>query len=156
MAFVSTNSIGQGEQVGVLWGELFRHGIKIHFAHRTFAWHSEARGKAHVHVVIVGFGHGEPKTKLIYDYEHGEGDVGVTTVPNISPYFVAGNDMYVINRSTPLCDVPEIKFGNQPIDGGFLLLDEQQRREINQECPKAKKWIRLYLGSREFINGQKR
>ncbi len=154
--FVSTNSVSQGEQVGVLWGELFRRGIKIHFAHRTFPWKSEARGAAHVHVVIVGFGHGDTAEKRIYDYDQDLDNPTVTVAKNISPYFVEGSDTVVVNRRKPLCSVPEIKFGNQPIDGGFLLLDDEQKREINRECPKAKKWIRLYLGSREFINGQKR
>ena len=130
--------------------------MKIRFAHRTFSWQSDARGKAHVHVIIVGFGYGEPDTRRIYDYDQDERNPTVSTVKNISPYFVEGNDAVAVNRSRPLCVVPEIKFGNQPIDGGYLLLDAEQRREVNRECPKAKKWIRLFLGSHEYINGHER
>ena len=156
IAFVSTNSISQGEQVGVLWGELFRRGIKIHFAHRTFAWHSEARGKAHVHVVIVGFGHGEPATKRIYDYERGEQSVNFGTVANISPYLVSGNDTVILNRSKPLCNVPEIGIGNKPIDDGNYLFTAEARDAFIKLEPKSKKWFRRWLGSQEFINGWER
>ncbi len=105
-AFVSTNSITQGEQVGVLWNELFRRRVKIHFAHRTFAWESEARGKAHVHVVIVGFGVGDRTPKRIYDYERDPDHAVETTVRNISPYLVEGGDVVVLSRSRPICDAP--------------------------------------------------
>ena len=156
VAFVSTNSICQGEQVGVLWGALFRTGIRIRFAHRTFTWMSEASGKAHVHVVIVGFGLQDATTKRIFDYEQDPVNPLASEAKNISPYLVDGPDVVVVNRSKPLCNVPEIKFGNQPIDGGYLLMNEDQKREVNRECPKAKKWIRLYLGAEEYINGLKR
>ncbi|MFN0199693.1 MAG: class I SAM-dependent DNA methyltransferase [Planctomycetaceae bacterium] len=156
VAFVSTNSITQGEQVGVLWGQLLRLGIHIRFGHRTFAWESEARGKAHVHVVIVGFGYEATDKKRIYDYETNPAQPQVSAAQHISPYLVEGVDTVVTNRSVPLCKVPEIKFGNQPIDGGYLLLDEEQKNDFLQECPRAKKWIRLFLGSREFINGEER
>lgn len=156
VAFVSTNSISQGEQVGVLWGELLRRGVHIRFAHRTFAWDSEARGKAHVHVVIIGFGLVAAAKNRIYDYETNPEQPQVSETQFISPYLVEGGSTLITNRSAPLCQVPEIKFGNQPIDGGYLLLDEVQRKEFIQECPRAKKWIRPFLGSREFINSEKR
>jgi len=156
IAFVSTNSISQGEQVGVLWGELFRRGVKIHFAHRTFAWQSEARGQAHVHVVIVGFGYGEPTSKRIYDYVRGHEEVGVAIVPNISPYFVAGNDTVIVNRSKPLCNVPEIGIGNKPIDDGNYLFTTEERDAFIKLEPKSEKWFRRWLGSQEFINGWER
>ena len=155
-AFVSTNSITQGEQVGVLWPEMFRRGIKIHFAHRTFQWMSEARGKAHVHVVIIGFGAFDRPGKIIFDYP--KIDAAPIPVPagNISPYLVAGPDVAIIARMTALCEVPQIRFGNQPIDGGNLILDETERALLIRECPAAKKLIRLFLGADEFINGVRR
>ena len=118
VGFVSTNSISQGEQVGVLWNYLFQHHrLKILFAHRTFPWVSEARGKAHVHVVIIGFAAFDSTNKRIYDYD-GETPV-VTTAPNISPYLAEGTDFAIVNRSLPLCDVPELAIGNKPIDNGI-------------------------------------
>ena len=153
-ALVSTNSITQGEQVGVLWPELFRRGVKIDFGHRTFPWESEARGKAHVHVVIVGFGHGEPETaKIVHDYGPKGVPLGSVEVANVSPYLTDGSDRAVTNRSRPLCDVPAMSFGNQPIDGGNLILDADERRELISVAPEAEAWIRPFLGSREFLNG---
>src|ERR1017187_4207341 len=113
VGLVATNSITQGEQVPLVWGLLFvRFKIKIHFAHRTFAWQSEARGKAHVHVVIIGFGAFDTTNKRIYDYETEK----VTVVPanNISPYLIEGRDAALDNRENPICDVPGIQFGNMP------------------------------------------
>jgi len=153
--FVSTNSISQGEQVGILWNELFtRYHMKIHFAHRTFAWESEARGKAHVHVVIIGFGAYDGANKRIYDYE---GD-NATVIPckNISPYLVDGSDVVVLARSTPISAVPEIVFGNMPNDGGHLILTDEQKAALLKQYPDAKKFIRLFLGAQEFINGEQR
>ena len=156
VAFVSTNSITQGEQVGVLWGELFRRGIRIRFGHRTFSWMSEARGKAHVHVVIVGFGFGEKNNRRIYDYASGIDQPKILLARNIGPYLVEGPDSVVVNRSKPLCKVPEIGIGNKPIDGGHYLFTTEERDEFLKLEPKAKKWFRRWLGSDEFINGWER
>jgi MmeI, DNA-methyltransferase domain/MmeI, target recognition domain/MmeI, C-terminal domain len=157
VGFVSTNSITQGEQVGVLWNPLFqRCHIKIHFGHRTFAWESEARGKAHVHVVIIGFGALDKMGKEIYDYEGDPKRPAVIAASNISPYLVSGPDTAITNRSTPVDHAPEIRFGNQPIDGGWLLLDADEKDDLLSEEPGAEKFIRLYLGSQEFINGEMR
>jgi hypothetical protein len=156
VAFVSTNSITQGEQVGVLWGELFRRGMHIRFAHRTFPWESEARGKAHVHVVIIGFGEANTADKRIYDYDTDANNPTVVPAKNISPYLVEGSDAFVINRSKPLCAVPEIGIGNKPIDdGNYLFLPEEKEAFLKVE-PKAAKWFRRWLGSQEFINGWER
>ena len=155
VGFVSTNSISQGEQVGIFWGELFRrHHLKIHFAHRTFAWASEARGKAHVHVIIIGFAAFDTANKRIYDYE-GE-KVTVAVAKNISPYLIEGNDIVALSRSTPISPVPEIVFGNMPNDGGHLILSDEAKAELLKNEPEAKKFIRPFLGSQEFINGEKR
>lgn len=156
-ALVSTNSITQGEQVGVLWPELFRRGIVIHFGHRTFSWTSEARGRAHVHVVIIGFGYGEPdRRKLIYDYDADSEPLGSATVRNVSPYLTDGPNRAVTNRTKPLCDAPQMSFGNQPIDGGNLVLHAEGRAELLKAHPAAEQWVRPYLGSREFINSLER
>jgi len=157
VGFVSTNSISQGEQVGILWSELFtRYHLKIHFAHRTFAWESEARGKAHVHVVIIGFGAVDTANKRIYDYENGGEKVAVSVARNISPYLVEGSDIVVLSRSKRIGAVPEIVFGNMPNDGGHLLLTEDEKMDLLEKEPGAKKFIRVFLGAQEFINGERR
>ncbi|MFZ4779692.1 MAG: class I SAM-dependent DNA methyltransferase, partial [Terrimicrobiaceae bacterium] len=154
VGFVSTNSISQGEQVGVLWNALFQRNVKIHFAYRTFAWASEARGKAHVHVVIIGFGCFNPPEKRIYECNSGK--VTCEEVRNISPYLIEGNDVVAMSRSTAVCSVPEMIFGSMPNDGGNLLLDDQERTDLVNSEPQASKWIRPFLGSQEFINGETR
>ena len=155
VGLVATNSITQGEQVPLVWGLLFdRFKIKIHFAHRTFAWISEARGKAHVHVVIIGFGAFDVPTKRIYDYEAEQ--VTVVAASNISPYLTPGPDLFVTKRSKPLCDVPDMRCGNKPTDdGNFILTDEEKVAFVKDE-PAAKKYLRRFTGSEEFINGNMR
>jgi len=154
VGFVSTNSISQGEQVGILWNELFSQGIRIHFAHRTFAWESEARAKAHVHVVIIGFGRGNSRDKRLYQYENGSATV--THPRNISPYLVEGPNMAVVNRETPLCDVPEIGIGNKPIDGGYYLFSETEKADFVRLEPQSAPFFRPWVGADEFINGYTR
>ena len=156
VAFVSTNSITQGEQVGVLWNELFRRGVRIRFGHRTFAWESEARGKAHVHVVIIGFGLIDFASKRLYDYDTDAEHPSVVAAKNISPYLVDGPDTVIVNRSRPLCPVPEVGIGNKPIDDGNYLFTLEERDEFLRKEPKAAKWFRRWLGSDEFINGWER
>ncbi len=155
-AFVSTNSISQGEQVGVLWPEMFARGIKIHFAHRTFRWMSEARGKAHVHVVIIGFGAFDRAGKIVYDYPEIDADPLPVEATNISPYLVPGPDLAIVNRSKPLCPSPDIGIGNKPIDGGNYLFTEEEMHAFVKAEPKAKKYFRPWYGAEEFINGDHR
>jgi len=156
-AFVSTNSITQGEQAAILWQELFNHyHIKIHFAHRTFAWTSEARGKAAVHCVIVGFAAFDIKDKQLYEYENIKADPHEIAATNITPYLTDGGDVVVTKRSQPICDVPEIVFGNMPNDGGNLLLSDEDKAALLAVEPGAAAFIRPLLGSREFINGLSR
>ncbi len=156
-AFVSTNSICQGEQAGLLWSELFgRYQIKIHFAHRTFAWESEARGKAHVHCVIVGFGNFDTTSKSIYDYDSDPVTSTMTAVKNISPYLVEGNDAAVTNRTIAICGVPKMSWGNKPTDGGHFIMSPEERVEIVNNEPEAAKFIRPYMGGGDFINGLER
>lgn len=152
-AFVSTNSITQGEQVGILWPDLFRRGVKLHYAHRTFQWNSEARGKAAVHCVIIGFGLQEVPEKWLFDYDTPKSDPHAIKANNINPYLVDGPAVVIQKRTAPVCAVPKMKFGNQPIDGGYLLLDSQEIKALVDAEPESKKWIRRFVGSVEFING---
>ncbi len=154
VGFVSTSSISQGEQVGILWNELFtRYHLVIHFAHRTFAWASEARGKAHVHVVIIGFGAFDTGGKRIYDYDSETEKVTVSPAKNVSPYLLEGSDIVVLSRSAPVSQVPEIIFGNMPNDGGHLILTDAEKTILLKNEPAAKKFIRPFLGAEEFIHG---
>lgn len=156
-AFVSTNSIAQGEQVGILWGELFnRYRMKIHFAHRTFSWSNEARGNAAVHVVIIGFGMQDVGNKRIFDYTEIKGEPQERKVKNINPYLVEGNDSIISTRKEPICNVPKIVYGSMANDGGNLILSEGDKEELLTKEPDAGKFIRLFLGSEEFINNIKR
>lgn len=152
VAFVSTNSVSQGEQVGVLWGELLKLGIHINFAHRTFAWQSEARGAAHVHVVIIGFSDKPIASRRIFDYEHIKGDPTEFAATRISPYLVDASSVVVTNRSRPICDVPEIGIGNKPIDDGNYLFTDEEKEEFVRAEPASETWFRRWYGSREFIN----
>ncbi|MCX7008696.1 MAG: class I SAM-dependent DNA methyltransferase [Kiritimatiellaeota bacterium] len=157
VGFVSTNSITMGEQVGILWNELFnRRHVKILFAHRTFRWTSEARGKAQVHVVIVGFGCFDIAAKKIFDYEIDEAHANVSTASNISPYLVAGSDLYLSSRGKPICLVPEIMEGSALIDDGHFLMDDEEARILRAEYPVAKNWLRPFYSGEEFINGHHR
>ena len=125
VAFVSTNSITQGELAGLLWTELFsRYRIRINFCHRTFSWQSEARGRAHVHVVIIGFGTTDAPQKFIIDYENDPENPTVVVAKNISPYLVEGSDLVLLNRTSPLGNVPGMIWGNKPTDGGGFILTE--------------------------------
>ncbi len=173
-AFVSTNSICQGEQATILWPALLAEGLKIAFAHRTFSWMSEARGRAHVHVVIVGFAMVDPPNRKITDYDADEARPVTTDARNIGPYLVDGPDLVISSRTRPICDVPPIVFGSMPneakpkrnqLEGRVspeeleqrlsdqLLLDTPSRDELLAKEPAARKWIRRIYGSEEFING---
>ncbi len=155
-AFVSTNSITQGEQVGVLWGHLLDQGIKINFAHRTFRWSNEARGVAAVHCVIIGFTLEEIAKKYIYDYPDSSNNAHEHEVPNINPYLTSGRNVIVVNRSTPLSDIPELSTGNKPIDNGNYLFNREEKAEFLRKEPKAEPYFKRWLGSDEFINNLER
>lgn len=158
VAFVSTNSITQGEQVAILWNELLtRYGVSIKFAHRTFKWTNEARGKAAVFCVIIGFSFVEKNPKSIFEYDDVRSEPHRIGAKNINPYLVDAPNVLIASRSKPICDVPPIKFGNQPIDGGLLTKFSTEKKEkfINEE-PGAAKYFRRFMGSEEFINGIER
>lgn len=153
-AFVSTNSISQGEQPGIFWPRLLEKGIQIQFAHRTFKWESEARGRAHVHVVIIGFGLGDVQPRALWDYENDDGNRGsVAQVSRLNPYLFDGPASLLPNRSTPLCPVPGMKYGNKPTDGGHFLMTAEERDQLVRDEPGAAKWIRRYIGATEFLDG---
>lgn len=152
-AFVSTNSICQGEQAGILWSHLLSRGIKIHFAHRTFQWSSEARGQAAVHCVIVGFGLSDTSEKLLFDYDTPRSEPHVIKARNINPYLVDAPDLVVTNRAAPLCNMPKMSWGNKPTDGGHLILSSEERDELLLKEPAATPYIRPYISGGDFING---
>jgi hypothetical protein len=152
VAFVSTNSITQGEQVAILWSKLLSQGIHIRFAHRTFQWSNEARGMAAVHCVIIGFGALDTAKKTIYEYEDISGEPHVITARNINPYLVDAPTVLIEKRSKPIGNAPEMTKGSQPSDGGYLLLSDDEKQALLQAEPKAQKWIRPFLGAEEFIN----
>lgn len=157
VAFVSTNSITQGIQAGVLWGYLFqRYGIFIHFAHRTFVWDSEASGKAHVHCVIIGFANYDTDKKYIYDYHNVKGDAHQIKVKNINQYLLDAKNVVINARSKPICNVVEIVFGNMPNDGGNLIIEDDDYKNFISIEPQSEKYIKRLLGADEFINNKKR
>ena len=152
-ALVSTNSISQGEQVGILWQELYnKYKIKIHFAHRTFSWNNEAKGNAAVHCVIIGFGLEDIENKRIFDYSDIKGEATEKKARNINPYLTEGNDLVILGRRNSISSVPEINFGSMPNDGGNLILTESEKEEFLRNEPESEKWIKPYTGAQEFIN----
>lgn len=146
-ALVSTNSITQGEQVAILWKPLFKQGIRILFAYRTFRWDSEAKIKAHVHCVIIGFAalSGE-KNLQIFDEEgfpH--------KAHEINPYLIDAPIVFIESRSKALCNIPEIGMGNQPIDGGNYLFTKEEMLAFTKQEPASKPYFKKWFGAIEFI-----
>lgn len=164
IGFVSTNSITQGEQVAQLWPLLFdRNHLEIAFAHRTFAWGSDARGKAHVHVVIIGLAKrdDEPKEKRLFSYDDINGEPVESRHTALSPYlFDAGmlgdRHLVVIDRTSPLGDKPKMYNGPKSTDEGHFIFRGSERNEFLKLEPAAEKYMRPYIGSEEFINGKQR
>ena len=153
VAFVSTNSIVQGEQTSIIWGQMLnKYKIKIHFAHRTFSWRNEAKGNAAVHVVIIGFANFESKNKIIYEYDDIKGEPHAVTVKNINPYLLEGSEILITRKSSPICNVPPILFGSKPTDGGHLILSDIEKNHLIADFPYTAKFIRKYLGSDDLIN----
>ena len=151
-AFVSTNSITQGEQVTGVWKPLCeRFGIHIDFAYRTFRWDSEASMKAQVHCVIVGFENNARRDiPRIYMGDH------VVEAAHINPYLIDGDDIFIESRSKPLCVVPKMVYGNKPVDGGNLILTEEEKKELVRKRPEVELYIKEFIGAAEFINNRKR
>jgi len=152
-AFVSTNSITQGEQVGVLWGWLLNQGVHIQFAHRTFQWMNEAPGKAAVHCVIVGFGTAPYRQRRLFEYDDIQGAPHEVVAASINPYLVDAAEILLSKRSHPIQQVPRMNKGSEPTDGGNLLLSDDEKQQLLAREPRAKKWLRPFVGADEFING---
>ena len=152
IAFVSTNSICQGEQVANLWQPLMAKGLRIDFAYRTFQWDSEASLKAHVHCVIVGFSHKDEKQRelLIFDNEK------VAKASHINAYLMDAPDVFIGSRPAPICDIPRIGIGNKPIDGGNYLFTKEEMEEFIKVEPKAAHYFKPWYGSEEFIHQKPR
>ncbi len=152
VAFVSTNSITQGEQVAFVWKPLYdRFNIHIDFAHRTFRWDSEASSKAHVHCVIVGFSCApNPKQKELYSSER------LQLVDNINAYLICAPNILIDSRSKPICNVPNMTTGNRPADGGHLIIEADEIDNFLTLEPNAAKFIKELTGAVEYINNKKR
>ncbi|MCA6335797.1 MAG: class I SAM-dependent DNA methyltransferase, partial [Phenylobacterium sp.] len=161
IGFVATNSITQGEQVAQLWPLLFdRYGLEITFAHRTFAWGSDARGKAHVHVVIIGLSSRalEPPVKRLFSYSSVDGDPTESRHSAISPYLfdassLGDRHLVVREESRPLGDAPRVVIGSKPIDGGHYIFERAEADAFLLSEPQAKPFMRPFVGAEEYING---
>ena len=154
VAFVSTNSITMGEQVSALWQPILDRGITLHFAHRTFSWHNDAKGKAAVHCVIIGFGQQERIEKWLFDYPNLKAAPKAIKADNINPYLIDAPSVVVVNRTKPLShNIPLMVYGNKPVDGGFLFFTKEERTALLTNYPECKAWIKPVLGAQEFLNG---
>ncbi len=146
-AFVSTNSLCQGETASRLWAEL---SVSINFAYTTFKWQNDTKDVAAVHCIIVGFSKSGCRNKRIFSAS------GVQNVRNINAYLIDGADILVQSRNRPIYDVPKMIYGNKPADGGSLLLSEEEARDLREKEPLSSKWILPYIGAREFLHSEKR
>lgn len=156
-ALVSTNSICQGEQVGILWSYLLAQGVQIHFAHRTFQWSNEGKGVAAVHCVIVGFALSEPKQRTIFDYSDNiKGEPAIIPAHNINPYLVDAPNVILPSRTDTPRGFPQIIQGSKPVDAGNFLFTESEKRAFLEVQPEARNWLRPYIGGDELINGGQR
>lgn len=152
-AFVSTNSICQGEQVTTFWKYLFsKYPITLNYAYTTFVWNSEANDQAKVHCVIIGFSliNDVPHKRIIDEKEN------ISIVEKISPYLTEGDPVFIESHSSPLCDVPKMRFGSMPRDGGGFVLTPEEKEELEEKEPLSKKWIHRYVGATEFLNNKDR
>ena len=156
-AFVSTNSIVQGLQTAILWNIMLnKYDIKIHFAHRTFRWSNEAKGNAAVYCVIIGFANFDTPVKRIFEYEDIKGEPHEIKAKNINPYLVDAKDIFIDKKSNPICNVPEMNFGNMPADGGQLLFSNEEKNEFIFKEPNSIKYFKELISAHEFLNSKKR
>jgi hypothetical protein len=160
VAFVSTNSICQGEQVGVLWGWMMRQGIAIEFSHRTFSWSNEASGNAAVYCVIVGFGLArrvnQGAKRRLFDYADASGEPIESAVSQLNPYLVDAPNAVLANRAVPLCAVPVSQYGSKPVDDGNLILTDAEYYELISSKPLLKQFLRQMVSADEYLNGHTR
>jgi type I restriction-modification system DNA methylase subunit len=150
LAFVSTNSICQGLQVGLLWPSIFKLGIEINFAHQSFKWTNNAKGNAGVTVTIIGLSNANERIKTIYS------DGLSKHVNGINAYLSDGANTIIMRRSKPLSNFKEMSFGNMPNDGGGLILSENEKKELLKQNPEAGIYLKKLLGASEFIRGNVR
>lgn len=150
VAFVSTNSITQGEQVSMLWPLIAKNGVEIEFAHLSFKWSNSAASNAAVICVIVGLRKKSDAPKFLYDKGLAH------KVKNINAYLISADEVFIEKRSSPLSDLPRMDYGNKPTDGGNLLLSKEEKDELIELYPDSKNLIRKFTGSREFIQGIQR
>ncbi|HQT84962.1 MAG: SAM-dependent methyltransferase [Acidiphilium sp. 37-64-53] len=161
IGFVSTNSITQGEQVGQLWPILFgRYRLEVAFAHRTFAWGSDAKGVAHVHVVIIGLTPRgiEPSEKRLFSYTDIKGEPSETRHASLSPYLLdasslADRQLVIHETAQPLCAIPKLVIGSKPIDEGNYIFEEPERSAFLRAEPGAASLMHPFIGSEEYLNG---
>lgn len=157
VAFVSTNSISQGEQASILWSYLFDRGVHIDFAHRTFQWASDARGKAAVHCVIVGFGLQQPKKPRIFEYDDVTGEPHeVQGVSNINGYLIDAANLVLATRTKPKPGHLQLSKGSQATDGGNLIFTSTDKDEFLRREPGARKWFKKYIGGEDLIASENR
>jgi len=154
-AFVSTNSIVQGEQTSILWSQMLnKYNIKIHFAHRTFKWSNEAKGNAVVYCVIIGFANFDSNNKIIFEYEDIKGEAHELKAKNINPYLVDAKDLLITKQTTPISNNHKIIRGSIPYDDGHLLLTEDMALSFNNQYPDLSKFIRKYGRANEMLNNK--
>ncbi|MCR4279693.1 MAG: N-6 DNA methylase [Candidatus Zambryskibacteria bacterium] len=156
VGFVSTNSISQGEQVGLLWKYLSGFNIVIHFAHQTFKWTNDAPGVAAVYCVIVGFGAFDVEKKFLYEYEDVRGEEKEKEVSLINPYLVEGSDILLENHSEPISNCPKISYGSFALDDGNYTLTEEDKQDLINSSALSEKYIRPFVGGRELLHNETR
>ena len=156
VAFVSTNSITQGEQVSVLWNTLNKYKVSINFAYRTFKWSNEAKGNAAVHVVIIGFTSSMEISKRILFENVDDNDFKASFTKNINSYLVDAPNILIGSQKKPICKVQEMINGSMPIDDGNLLLSDEEKVDLEHSQPNSHQFIRKFVGAYEFINNKKR
>lgn len=150
MAFVTTNSISQGEQVAILWPHVFALGLEIGFAHQSFKWANNARGNAGVTCAIIGIRSKSENKKLLFNNNISY------VAKNINPYLTTGQNLIIQKCGKPLSTLPKITYGNKPVDGGNLILSFADKEKLVADFPESKSFIRPFLGSSEYIRGVQR
>lgn len=155
-ALVSTNSVAQGEQVPVLWKYLFDQGIHINFAHQTFKWSNDAKGNAAVYCVIIGFSLHNAQHKSMYEYADINDEPNEVQAQNINAYLLDAPNIFIQRRNRPISTVPSMRFGNMPLDGGHLILDDSEKDSLILSEPLAVQYIKKLIGAKEFIQGKTR
>lgn len=154
VAFVSTNSICQGEQVNVLWNEMFEHGAKINFAHQTFKWNNEAKNNAAVFCVIIGFSLFQTKTKKLYTYKQVNAEPILHIVPLINAYLLPISISFVAPQTNALSASLPMIYGNKPTDGGFFIFSETEKQKFVLKEPASEKFFKKFLSAKDFLHNK--